>query len=133
MSTLTGTLSGIHGITEPGGTALTSAGLPILNAWLTFTISGTYVQGGGNQAQLLAVPTAMETYLHNGKTITLLQAAFAAPGDESGAPIGTGLCTVSGANITFPLTGGDCVTEHAAGALGTVDLPIQIFVSYTEQ
>ena len=133
MTVLPGTLTGIHGITEPSGTDLTAAGAPILNAYLTFTIAGTYVQGSGSGGgQLTGVPAAMQTFLHNGKTITLLQAAFAALGDESGTGIGCLQCTVSGTTITFLLTGADAATEHAAGVLATVGLPITIFVSYTE-
>ena len=37
---------------------------------------------------------------------------------------------MSGANLTFPLTGTDLVTEHAGATLGVVDLPIQLFVTF---
>jgi hypothetical protein len=130
MAVTTGTITGVHGITMPGGPALNSSGVPVFGAFLTFTISGTYSQS--DQSQLTGVPTAMQGFLHNGKTITLLQACFASPGDEAGTPIGVGQVTVSGANMTFELTGGDLATQHTAALLGTVGLPIQVYVTYTE-
>ncbi len=131
MAVLTGSITGVHGLTEPAGPAFDAAGDDIYGLYVTFTISGTYAQGGGNQAQLTGVPAATETYMHDGRSPTMISAAFAAPGNEAGVGvIGAGpTITVSGTSLTFPLTGTDLVTEHTGAVLAAVD-QIQLYVTF---
>ena len=132
MAVNTGTITGEHGLTTPAGVVFDGSTNDIFGMYVTATFTGTYTSGGGNQAQLTGVPTAVETFMHDGRTLTMISACFVAPGDESGVgPIGAGpTITVSGANLTFPLTGTDLVTEHVTGTLGFVDLPIQFYVTF---
>lgn len=133
MAAVPGTITGIHGITSPKGDfSQNGSGLPILGAFIDFTVTGTYVQGGSGGWSITGVPTALQGFLHNGKTIVILQAAFACPGDEQGTLIGSGQVTVSGSTLSGLLLQPDMATEHAAGVLGTIDIPITLFISYTE-
>lgn len=128
MATLHGTITGVHGIVTPAGPAMDSAGNFIEGAYLTVNWSGTYVQA--NDADILLVPAAIESFLHDGRTITLLQACFAAPGNEAGTPIGCGACTISTTTISTSLTGGDLITEHAGALLGAMTAPVHVYVTY---
>lgn len=128
MATLEGTVNSVHGHTTVTGPAMDSSGNRVFCCFVDFTISGTYVQA--DNATLLAVPTAIEDSLRSGETVTLLDAASAMPGLEAGTVIDTKTVAVSGANITFELTGADLTTEHAAAALGTITKPLALFVKY---
>lgn len=140
MTTLSGTITGIHGITTPAGPGATDAANDdVFGVYCTCTFSGTYAAiagGAGCGVQLTGVGAAIQTFMHDGRTITPIQACFAAPGDETAVgAIGCGNITVSGTTLTgvssagFSLTGTDLVTEHAAQALAVMDLPITIYVT----
>ena len=129
MATLSGTITSVALIDTPSGSVIDSSGNLVQNAVIHFTISGTYVQA--DDAQLTGVPAAMRTRMAGGKTPTLLDAMFCAPGDEAGTPIGCSSVAVSGTTIGFALTGGDLSTEHAGATLGTVGKPIALRVCYT--
>ena len=139
MATLHGTISGIHGVTTPAGPGATDAANDdVFGLYITATWTGTYAQlsGAGTGVDLTGVPTAIETFMHDGRTITLLQACLGAPGDETGVgAIGCGNITVSGTTLTgtssagFSLTGTDLTTEHGAGVLAVMDLPVHIYVT----
>ena len=129
MAVLTGTIQDVALVDTPCGPAKDSSGNEIFNALVTFTITGTYVQN--DNAQLTSVPTTMATRLAWGKTITLLDVMFAAPGDEAGTPIGAKTLAISTSTITMELMGGDLTTEHAGAALGTVGKPIGLRVCFS--
>lgn len=128
MATLDGTIKSVV-CDMPIGPVKNGSGAEVWNALITFDISGSYVQG--DNAQLLTVPTAMQNLLKWGKSITLLDAMFAAPGDENGTVIGAKTVAVSGSTITFELTGSDLTTEHSTAALATLVKPIALRVCFT--
>lgn len=131
MATLSGTIRDVALQQDPLGVKKDSSGRSVHTALVTFTITGTYAQA--DDAQLLLVPTAMQALIKNGATIAYVRSAcMAAPGDEAGTPIGVGACTISGTTISFALTGGDLVTEHAGAALGTINAPIGLWVTWVE-
>lgn len=129
MATLTGTIQSVALLDTPNGPVRDSSNNEVWNAVIYFTITGTYVQN--DNAQLTSVPTTMQTRLGWGRTITLLDAMFAAPGDENGTAIGCKTVAVSSTSITFELTGADLTTEHAGAALATVGKPIALRVCFT--
>lgn len=130
MAVITGTVNNVWGFTVPLGPAKTSDTPPqeVLSCYISASFSGTYAQA--DNAQLLLVPDAIESHWRKGKTITLLAAAFAAPGDEADVPIGAKTVAFSGSTITLELTGGDLVTEHAGAVLGAMDRDIALFVTF---
>ena len=129
MATLSGTITSVSNFDAPNGPVADSSGNQVWNCMLHFTISGTYVQA--DDAQLTGVSAAIRTRMAWGKTPTLLDAMFAAPGDEAGTKIGCSGVTVSGTTIGFALTGADLSTEHAGAVLGTVGQPIALRVCFT--
>lgn len=129
MATLSGTIAAVTLLDMPTGPAKDSSGNEVWNALVTFGITGTYVQA--DNAQLTSVPTAMQNLLKWGKAITLRDVMLAAPGDESGTPIGVTTLAISTSTITFELTGGDLTTEHAGAALATLNKPIALRVCFT--
>lgn len=131
MATLSGTIRDVALQQDPLGIKKDSSGRSVRTALVTFTITGTYVQA--DDAQLLLVPTAMKALIKNGATIYAIRSAcMCAPGDEAGTPIGVGAVTVSGTTLSFSLTGGDLVTEHAGAVLGTINAPIGLWVTWVE-
>lgn len=129
MATLSGTVVAVDEFTTTVGPVKIGSNKTVYNCKVAFTITGTYVQA--ENAQLLAVPTAINAFTRKGDTIVLLDAAFSAPGDEAGTAIGAKTVAVSTNDITFELTGSDMTTEHAGALLGTITRPITLFVSYT--
>lgn len=130
MATLEGSNISVWGHTPVHGPMYDSSNKNVYGCWISCTFSGTYVQA--DNATILAVPTAIGASLRSGKTITMLDAAFAAPGIEGTAiVIGAKTVAVSGANITLELTGGDLSTEHAGAALSELSKPIAFYVAYT--
>lgn len=130
MATLSGTIVAVHGHTTSTGPAETSASKRVFNCHVSATFSGTYVQG--DNAQILAVNTAIHDYLRTGSTVALIDAAFAQAGIEgTSTVIGAKTVAVSSGDLTLELTGGDLSTEHAGAALSEMSRPIDFFVSYT--
>lgn len=128
MAVVTGTLVDVFGITTPTGPHRESGGTNIYSAYITATFSGTYAQA--DNAQILAVDASIQSALRDGRTVTLLDAAFAAPGDEAGTAIGAKTVAVSGSDLTMELTGADMTTEHAGAALGTMAYGVCFFVTF---
>lgn len=129
MATLEGSLAQVHGHTTVIGPRRIASNLAVYGCYVGFYIAGTYVQN--DNATLLAVPTIIANSARHGGTVALLDACFAAPGNEAGTPIGAKTVAVSGANITFELTGSDMTTEHAGAVLGALSEPIYLYVTYT--
>ncbi len=129
MATLAGTIVSVSNAQCPAGSVFDSSKNQVYTVFIGFTITGTYVQN--DNAQLLLVPTAIESAMKWGRSVTMLDAMFAAPGDENGTPIGAKTVAVSSTSITFELTGGDLTTEHAGAALATVGRPIFLAVTFT--
>lgn len=130
MATLSGTIQNVSLAQVPLGIKEDSSGRLLMTVLVTFTITGTYAQA--DDAQLLLVKTGIEDATRSGITIAnILGACMASAGDEAGTPIGVGAITVSGATLSFPLTGGDLTTEHSSATLGTLAAPIGIFVTFT--
>lgn len=130
MAVTSGTVTNVFNMNQPLGPKKTAAGLAIYTAFITVNIAGIYDQAANSQ--VLNVTTAMQNSMHNGKTVALLGAMFASPGDEAGTPIGAKTVAVSGTGLTFELTTGDMATEHAAAVLGTLNNDICFAVTYTE-
>lgn len=132
MAVVSGTIVDVFNISTPLGPKLTTAGLGVQSCFITVTFSGTYAQA--DNAQVLAITTAISSKLHNGgKTIALVPGSvgMAAPGDEAGTAIGAKTIAVSGTGITCELTDGDLSTEHAGAALGAMGHGICFHVMYT--
>ena len=130
MATLHGTVNNVWGFTVPLGPAKTSDSPPqeVISCYIGVSFSGTYNQT--DNADVLLVPDAIEARWRKGKTITLLDACFAAPGDEADVPIGAKGVAISTTTITMELTGGDLTTEHAATALGAMAQDIALYVTF---
>lgn len=130
MATLSGTILEVANHTTTTGPSYDSSNKAVYSCNITCSFSGTYVQG--DNAQILAVTTAIADSLRSGDTIALLDAAFAAPGIEgSSTVIGAKTVAVSGTGLTLELTGADLSTEHAGAALSTMTKPIAFYVTYT--
>lgn len=130
MATLSGSDVSVWGFTTPGGPRANGSGNLVYNCYVAAYFSGTYVQG--DNAHIQNVHTAIAGSLRDGSTITLVDAAFAGPGNEAGTVIGAKTVAVSTNDITMELTGSDLSTEHAGAALGAMTEPIAIFVSYVK-
>jgi hypothetical protein len=130
MAVITGTINNVWGFSTVLGPTKSSDSPPqeFMTCFVSASFSGTYAQA--DNAQLLLVPDAIESRWRKGVTITLLDAGFAAPGDEADVPLGANTVAVSGSTITFQLTGGDLVTEHANAALGTMSRDVAFFVAF---
>lgn len=130
MAVVSGTINNVWGFTVPLGPAKTNETPPqeVISCYVSASFSGTYAQA--DNAQLLLVPDAIEAHWRKGKTITLLDAGFAAPGDEADVPIGAKTVAVSGSTITMELTGGDLTTEHAGAVLGIMNRDVALFVTF---
>lgn len=130
MAILSGTILAVHAHTTSTGPAEDSSSKRVFNCHVVAEFSGTYAQA--DNAQILAVTTAIEDSLRAGGTVALLDAAFAQAGIEgTSTVIGAKTVAVSGTGITLELTGADLSTEHANAALGTMARPLDFFVSYT--
>jgi hypothetical protein len=127
MAVTSGTISSIDFVT-PTGARFNGSNNQVMGCFLTATFSGTYDQGA--DSQILTVTTAIQNKRRDGKTVTLLDAAFAAPGDEAGTVIGAKTLAVSGSGLTMELTQSDLSTEHSAAALGSFNVPIAFFVTF---
>lgn len=129
MAVLSGSNISVYNHTANTGPIYDSSGRVVRNCFITCEFSGTYAQG--DNAQILAVPTAIQDSLRSGGTVTLRDAAFATPGIEGASTvIGAKTVAVSSADITLELTGADLTTEHANAALSELSKPISFFVTY---
>jgi len=101
---------------------------PVFGCFISGTFSGTYAQA--DDARFSNANTAIANSRRDGKTVTLLDAAFFQPGDENGTPIGASSVTVSGGHVNLQLTGSDLTTEHSNAALGAMQNGPALFVCY---
>jgi hypothetical protein len=129
MALLEATRLSVYNHSAPYGIRMDSGDKKHFTCLVSGYFSGTYVQN--DNARFTAVTTAIADSLRNGATIALLGACFAEQGDEAGTAIGAKTVAVSGANITMELTGADMSTEHAGAALGTMNEPIALCVTYS--
>jgi hypothetical protein len=128
MATVSGTVQDVWNYTAPFGPVVDSSGNQILVAYVSATFSGTYAQS--DNAEITTLNTTISTRMHAGKTVTLIDACFAAPGDEAGTIIGAKGTAISSTTLTCELTGADLSTEHANAALGAFNRAIAFAVSY---
>lgn len=92
--------------------------------------AGTYVQADD---ATFAPGTAIAAARRNGRTPTILQAAFCGFGSENGTPVGAGACTNSSGTITTSILTKDLSTERTAGAMNaTWPKGIRFCVSFKE-
>lgn len=128
MAVVDGTITGVSLYETPGGPAENGTGVEVQSCVITATFSGTYAS---ENAEILAVPTAIQNSRRDGKTVTLLQAMMEFPGDEAGTVIGAKSVAVSTADLTMDLTQSNLTSEHAGALLGTMTKPIGFRVLYT--
>lgn len=130
MAVLSGSNIQVFGHSTATGSMYDSSNKSIFHCFITAEFSGTYAQA--DNAQVLAVTTAISDSLKSGETIALLDAAFAQAGIEgTSTAIGAKTVAVSGTGITLELTGADMSTEHANAALGTMVRPLAFYIAYT--
>lgn len=129
MATVAGTIQNVFGFTTPAGPKVNGSGNAIQSCFITATFSGTYAQA--DNAQIAAVGAGIAAVRRDGKTVTLVQACLAFPGDEAGSIVGAKTVAVSTDALTMELTTSDLSTEHSGAALGTFNAPIGFFVTYT--
>ncbi len=132
MAAVALTVGQAHGFTAPNGSEKETTGNKnILCCFVPITaVAGTYASA--DNANAAAVGAAIAATRRDGRTITLLSAAFAAPGKlAAGTVIGAKTVAVSTDALTMELTQGDLSTEVADGALtDTFAEPIQLFVCF---
>ena len=126
MATLHGSIIGVH--SHRSRPDYNGSGAQVMSCFVDVMWTGTYVQA--DNVDVLSVDAAIQASLRDGKTVTLLDAAFAYPGDEAGTVIGAKTVAVSTSDITAELTGSDLTTEHTGAALGTMAASIGLFVSF---
>lgn len=131
MATLSASGMQVYGHTAPHGHRTNGSNNPIFFCFVSGYFSGTYAQADNAIfTGLGGASGAIATSRRDDKTVTLLDACFVAPGDESGTELGAKTVAVSTADVTCELTGSDMSTEHANAALSTVTEPVVIGVSY---
>ncbi len=130
MSAVTGTnFSPFNFETPAGYQKETSGNLQIESCFVSIgNITGTYVQGTG--FSFAGVAAAIQAQRRDARTVTLLAAAPATLGTESGSLIGAKNVTVTSTDINGLLTTGDFSTEHANGAMGSIDQPLALYVLF---
>lgn len=137
MATVALTVGDIHSHATPHGyTTGSAAGKQVLTCLVELTaVAGTYASADDGTAS--AVGAAIAASRRDGRTVTLLRVAMAAPGAKAdGTVIGTknGATYLDGVNsddIVQQLTQADLATEHADGALNdTFSVPITLAVTY---
>jgi hypothetical protein len=129
MAVVAGTVVDVWGYTAPFGPVNTSTGTQVLGCFISATFTGTYAQA--DDASITSLTTTISTRMHSGKTVVLLDACGAAPGDEAGTAIGAMGTSVSGSTLTCTLTDGTLAAEHANAALGSFNRGVCFFVMYT--
>jgi hypothetical protein len=134
MAVVVGTVQGVHGFTVIRGDqpALTDTSeYQIVGCFVDVTWpSGTYAQADDAN---FAAATAIAAARRNGKTPSVLQAAFADCGKENGSLVGADACTNSAGTVTCALLQEDLSTERANGAMSsTWQRPVTFFVSFKE-
>lgn len=133
MAIVTGTIKSVYGFNQPGGPTpphtISADEHRVENCFVTVEwVAGTYASADDATFDMA---TEIADTKRDGKTYTILQACFAAPGDENGTLIGAEACTVSSNVVTCELTQEDLATERADGAMNaTWNRPITFSVTY---
>ncbi len=131
MAVVSGTVVGVTSIATPAGPQTTSDGKEIKCCIIDVTFpTGTYASAGN--AQVLLVGAAIQSFMRTGKTIAMVDCAFAQCGVEDALLVGAKTVAPSTQTLTCELTTADLSTEHADGAMGTWTSGVKFFVSYTE-
>ncbi len=130
MAVVVGVVGDAYDFSEAQGPA--GATVKVMHCLVNVTYpTGTYATADDSNF----APAAAIQSRRNGKTPTILQAAFYSPGDENGVVIGAGACTVSGGTVTNPLTQADLTTERANGAMASAlnwNRPVSYKITFTE-
>ena len=134
MAAVSGTVQqafNVGPVTGPGPAVIASADRVMCCFVEVIWPTGTYSTGSGKAT--FAPGTVIQTERRNGKTVTILQAAFVGAGDENGSNIGAGACTNSGGTITCELLKDDLSTAHTDTAMSaTWNRPLTFCVSFYE-
>lgn len=128
MAAVTGTVQSVALHSTPFGPKKDSSGNEVLACLVVVTFAGTYA--AADDSSTASVNTAIANARRDGKTVTLIDACFCAPGSLAGSIVGANSTAVSGGTVTAQLTGSDLSTELANGALGTWDHGIGFYVTY---
>lgn len=132
MAAVSGTVKRAYGFTTVRNDQVSTTDTSEYVVWgcfvdVTFP-SGTYAQADN---ATFAPATVIAATLRDGKTPTILQAAFADAGNENGAIVGAGACAVSSGTVTTPLLKENLTDEHDDGAMSaTWNRAITFYVSY---
>lgn len=134
MAIIYGTIREVHGFCTPEGPVLSgdSPAQPVLGCYVTVDITAGNVYATANDFEIDDVDTAIETARRDGKTVTILGAAIAAPGIEGSTAFGIGMPTsISSGNIVAPMTAADLTTEKTdSSTLGAATRPMTIYVPF---
>lgn len=125
MAVVSGTIKNVWGHSAVLGPAADSSGNPVLSCFISATFTGTYA---AENAQILAVPTAIQNSRRDGKTVTLIDACCASPA-VSGTAMGADTVAVSTADLTMNLTKTTLLAEHDAATVIN-ETPLAFFVLY---
>lgn len=131
MAAVTGTVQDAFGFITPIGPRKTSANAVVESCYAVITFAGTYASADDATVTAAAIATKITSQRRDGKTVTVKQIAFAAPGDEAGALIFASHPTLSGTTFTTQLLQADNSTERADGAMGTWNSGVCFYVNYT--
>lgn len=134
MAVVSGTVKRAYGFTTVRNDQVSTTDTSEYVVWGCFVDvtwpSGTYAQADDAN---FAPATVIAATRRNGKTPTILQAAFADAGNENGAIVGAGACTVTTGTVLCPLLQEDLTTEHANGAMSaTWNRAVTFYVSFKE-
>ena len=103
-------------------------------AHVLFTVTGTYDQSASESLEVLAVPTAIQNSLRNGKTVTLQSAGSGLAGLIGTQEYHCEDVVVSGTQINCTLFKSDIAAgaEHADAVIGTYNRPNSLYVAITQ-
>lgn len=133
MTIVTGTVMGVSGFTSGTGPSLkhtiSSDEWETEGCYVTVTYpTGTYAAADDSDFD---AATAIEACKRDSKKVTLLGAVCVSAGNENGAVVIGGACTVASSNIKCQLLQEDISTERADGAMSaTWNKPVTYFVAY---
>lgn len=127
MATLNPTITQVS-IVDGGATSA------IRIARVLFTVTGTYDRSASESLEVLAVPTAIQNSMRNGKTVTLQSAGSGPAGLIGTQEYHCEGVVVSTADVHCTLFKSDIAAglEHADAAIGTFNRPCQLLVAFTE-
>lgn len=105
--------------------------------FVAMAFSGTYAGGTGFSITSAILAAAIAAVKRDGQTITILDVASAAPGQEGATnafvDAGPVTFTTSAGPATGLLYGPDEATEHANAVMGVFGAPVVFFVKFSAQ